>query len=40
VPIGDAIYGESIYLSPIHNAIRIYAQDVPAFRRSRQEGPE
>ncbi|MDD1713236.1 MAG: PAS domain S-box protein [Methanoregulaceae archaeon] len=40
VPIGDAIYGESIYLSPIHNAIRIYAQDVTAYRRSRQEGPE
>jgi PAS domain S-box-containing protein len=39
VPVGDAIFGESIYLSSIHNAIRIYAQDVTAYRRSRQERP-
>jgi PAS domain S-box-containing protein len=39
VPIGEAIYGESIYLSTIHNTIRMYAQDVTAYRRSRQEGP-
>jgi hypothetical protein len=40
VPIGEAIYGESIYLSPIHNTIRMYAQDMTAYRRSRQERPE
>jgi PAS domain S-box-containing protein len=39
VPIGDAIYGEYIYLSTIHHTIRMYAQDVTAYRRSRQERP-
>ena len=39
VPVGDAIFGESLYLSSIYKAIRIYAQDVTAYRRSRQERP-
>lgn len=37
--IGDTIYGESIYLSTIYHTIRIYAQDVTAYRRGRQERP-
>jgi PAS domain S-box-containing protein len=35
VPVGKAVFGESIYLSSAHKTVRIYAQDVTVYCRNR-----